>query len=121
MTGSARRAAVTLREVTAKTVREVCNLTVSPAQQQFVAPNAISIAEAYFEPAAWFRGVYAKDTPVGFVMLYDPTRTQAPEAGPDTCFLWRFKIDREHQGRGYGAAALRRSTSSPRTREPLPA
>lgn len=106
MTGSAPRAVVTLREVTAKTVRAVCSLSVSPEQQQFVAPNAISIAQAHFEPAAWFRAVYADDTPVGFAMLYDPTRTQAPEAGPDTCFLWRFMIDREHQGRGYGAAAL---------------
>ncbi len=128
MTGHAHGAAVTLREVTAKTLRDVCRLSVSPEQQQFVAPNAISIAQAYFEPAAWFRAVYADDTPVGFAMLYDPTRmspkgrpegelapqrlgaegspVRAPEAGPDTCFLWRFMIDREHQGRGYGAAAL---------------
>jgi len=102
----ARRAAVTLREVTAKTVRDVCNLNVSAEQQHFVAPNAVSIAQAYFEPAAWFRAVYADETPVGFAMLYDPTRTSTPEAGPDTCFLWRFMIDRQHQRRGYGAAAL---------------
>jgi len=106
MIESASRAAVTLREVTAKTVRDVCKLSVSPEQQQFVAPNAISIAQAYFEPAAWFRAVYADESPVGFAMLYDPTRTGTPEAGPDTCFLWRFMIDREHQGRGYGAEAL---------------
>jgi diamine N-acetyltransferase len=106
MTESGRRAAVTLREVTAQTVRDVCKLNVSAEQRDLVAPNAISIAEAYFEPAAWFRAVYADDTPVGFAMLYDPTRTPTPEAGPDTCFLWRFMIDREHQGHGYGAAAL---------------
>jgi diamine N-acetyltransferase len=81
MTGSARRAAIALREVTAKTLREVCNLTVSPEQRQFVAPNAISIAQAYFEPAAWFRAVYADDTPVGFAMLYDPTRMSPKGAG----------------------------------------
>ena len=128
MSGPARRAAVTLREVTADTVCDVCRLNVAPEQQAFVAPNAISIAQAYFEPAAWFRAVYADDAPVGFVMLYEPTpmsaldrpqariapkrpraeggQVSALEAGPDTCFLWRFMIDREHQGRGYGAAAL---------------
>jgi len=106
MTESGPRPAVTLREVTADTVRGVCKLNVSHEQQGLVAPNAISIAEAYFEPAAWFRAVYANETPVGFAMIYDPTRTRVPESGPDTCFLWRFMIDREHQGHGYGAAAL---------------
>jgi diamine N-acetyltransferase len=80
---------------------------VGPEQQRLVAPNAVSIAQAYFEPAAWFRAVYAGGTPVGFAMLYDPTRTREPEGGPETCFLWRFMIDRCHQRKGYGTAALR--------------
>ena len=100
------RPAVTLREVTADTVRAVCQLEVGPEQRGLVAPNSLSIAQAYFEPAAWFRGVYAGETPVGFAMLYDPTRTSTPEAGHDTCLLWRFMIDHRHQRRGYGAAAL---------------
>jgi hypothetical protein len=25
----------------------------------------------YFEPKAWFRAIYADETPVGFVMLFD--------------------------------------------------
>ena len=97
---------VSLREVTAETVREICKLEVGPGQQGLVAPNAVSIAQAYFEPAAWFRAVYAGDTPVGFAMLYDPTRAREPEGGPETCFLWRFMIDHRHQRKGYGAAAL---------------
>jgi diamine N-acetyltransferase len=98
--------AVSLREITAETVRDVCKLEVAPEQQGLVAPNAVSIAEAYFEPAAWFRAVYAGDTPVGFAMLYDPTRTSEPEGGSDTCFLWRFMIDHRQQRKGYGAEAL---------------
>ena len=97
---------VSLREITAETVRDVCKLEVAPEQQGLVAPNAVSIAQAYFEPAAWFRAVYAGGTPVGFAMLYDPTRTGEPEGGSDTCFLWRFMIDHRHQRKGYGAAAL---------------
>ena len=90
---------VTLRKVTAKTVRTVCNLAVSEAQRGFVAPNAVSIAQAYFTKAAWFRAIYAAETPVGFVMLAEnPKRGQY--------YLWRFMIDAKYQSRGYGRKAL---------------
>ena len=62
---------VSRREITADTVREICRLRVAPGQEGFVAPVAESIAEAHFSPLAWFRAVYAGDTPVGFVMLED--------------------------------------------------
>jgi diamine N-acetyltransferase len=90
---------ISLREVTAETVRAVCKLDVRPAQRGFVAPNSFSIAQAHFEPRAWFRAVYANETPVGFVMLeLDRER--------ESYFLWRFMIDAAHQGRGYGKRAL---------------
>ena len=38
---------VSLREITADTVREICRLRVAPGQEGFVAPVAESIAEAY--------------------------------------------------------------------------
>jgi diamine N-acetyltransferase len=92
-------ATVELREVTAETVRAVCLLHVAPDQRGFVAPNAVSFAEAMFEPKAWFRAVVADEVPVGFVMLsIDPA---APEY-----YLWRFMIDQRYQGRGYGRAAI---------------
>jgi len=92
-------AEVELREVTAATVREICRLSVAPGQEAFVAPNAVSIAQAYFEPKAWFRAIYADDSPVGFVMLY------VDEAAPQY-FLWRMMIADGHQGRGIGRRAL---------------
>jgi diamine N-acetyltransferase len=98
-------AVVTLREITADTVRAICALRVAPAQEQLVAPNAVSIAQAYFEPAAWFRAIYGNETPVGFAMLFDSSRAVAPER-PDTCHLWRFMIAEQHQRQGYGGAAL---------------
>ncbi len=90
---------VTLREITRETVRAICALEVAPEQRGFVAPNAVSLAQAHFEPSAWFRAVYAGDEPVGFVMLHE---------GPDTgeYYLWRLMIAAEHQGRGYGKRAL---------------
>ena len=66
--------AVTLREVTADTVRAICRLEAAPAQQGLVAPNAVSIAQVYLEPAAWFRGIYAGDEPVGFAARVTSTR-----------------------------------------------
>ena len=98
-------ATVTLREISFETVRTICALRVAPVQERLVAQNAVSIAQAHFEPAAWFRAIYAGDEAVGFAMLYDPTRAAAPEH-PDTCFLWRFMIAEQQQRRGYGGAAL---------------
>ena len=63
---------VTLKEVTRETLRAVCKLDAGDGATQ-VAPNAVSIAEASFYDEAWFRAIYEDDTPVGFVMLYDPT------------------------------------------------
>jgi diamine N-acetyltransferase len=93
-------AVVELREVTGETVRAICRLEVAPEQTTFVAPNAVSFAEAYFEPKAWFRAIYADDEPVGFAMLsLDPEK---PEY-----YLWRLMIAAGAQGRGYGRAAVR--------------
>jgi diamine N-acetyltransferase len=58
-----------LREVSAETVRIIYQLEVSEAQKHFIAPNSVSIAQAYFEPKAWFSAIYADETPVGFLML----------------------------------------------------
>jgi diamine N-acetyltransferase len=97
--------AIALREVTSDSVLRICRLAVAPDQQKFVAPNAVSIAQAYFEPAAWFRAIHDGDEPVGFVMLYDPRRAIAPR-DPDVAFLWRFMVDAAHQRRGVGRRAL---------------
>ncbi len=64
-------ATVSLREVTKDTVRTIIRLKVAPAQEHFVASNAFSIAEAHFSDIAWFRAIYAGETPVGFIMLAD--------------------------------------------------
>ena len=92
-------AEVTLREVTRETVRVICKLEVAPEQRGFVAPNAVSIAQAYFEPKAWFRAVYAGEEPVGFVMLFE-------DPAAEEYYLWRFMVAAEHQGKGYGRRAL---------------
>ncbi len=94
-------AKVTLREVTSETFHEVCRLsdTLTPPKKFMVALNAVSIAEAHFEPKAWYRAIYADETPVGFLMLYDD-----PEKA--NYFLWRLMIAEPHHGKGFGRRAI---------------
>lgn len=99
-------AVISLREVTAETVRTICKLsdTLSDAQKRMVAPNAVSIAEAHFSEHAWFRAIYADDTPVGFVMLYIGPDDDEPSR--EVHYLWRYMIAGPHQGKGYGSKGL---------------
>jgi len=90
---------VSLREITKETVRTIIDLKVAELQNNFVAPNAVSIAQAHFEPNAWFRAIYADDEPVGFVMLYD-------DADKPEYYLWRLMIAADHQKKGYGRRAV---------------
>jgi diamine N-acetyltransferase len=106
---------VSLREVTADSVRAICRLVAEP--EGYVAPNAVSIAQAYFHPEAWFRAVYAGETPVGFVMLEDSSLQPDPPA-EHSVFLWRFMIDVQHKRKGYGRAALRLVIDDLRRRYP---
>ena len=100
---------VELREITADTVRAICRLKVAPDQEGFVAPNAVSIAEAHFEPKAWFRAIYADGEAVGFIMLED-------DAAKAEYFLWRLMVADGFQGRGYGRRAVELLLDYVRTR-----
>ena len=89
---------VELREITSATVRAVCELRVAAEQRSFVAPNAVSIAEAHYAPGHWMRAIYAAGEPVGFVLTLDEG-----SAG----YLWRFMIAEGWQRRGIGRRAMR--------------
>ena len=92
---------VSLRVITNETLRPILAMSrqMMPGQEKMVAPNAISIAQAHFNKKAWFRGIYADNTAVGFVMLYD-------DKGKPEYFLWRLMIAGPHQGKGYGRQAM---------------
>lgn len=99
---------VALVEVTKKNLRTVLALKVAEDQENFVAPNAVSISQAYFEKAAWFRAIEAGGEFVGFVMLFDPSLSgkEMTQKEREEMYLWRFMIDASHQKNGYGAKAL---------------
>jgi diamine N-acetyltransferase len=89
---------VELRELTQETVRAICRLELADDQRGFVAPNAISIAEAHFVPAHWMRAIYADGEPAGFVLTYEP--------GDGEYDLWRFMVAAGYQRRGVGRRAM---------------
>lgn len=90
---------VELRELTRENMREVMFLSVSDEQDEYVAPNAESIAEAAYVPQSWLRGIYADGEPVGLVLLAER---------PDEAwyYVWRFMVDQNHQRKGYGKRAM---------------
>ena len=93
-------ATVTLREVTKENLRDIFALEVAPEQGSYVATNEMSIAQAYFDrEIAWFRAIYADETPVGFLMLSDDAKKQ-------TYFLWRLMVDERYQKLGFAKRAL---------------
>ena len=93
-------AVVTLREITKDNLNEILELQVTKNQENFVASNAVSLAQAHFYPEiAWFRAIYADETPVGFIMLED-------DPVNSLYHLWRFMIDARFQKCGFGRRAL---------------
>ena len=110
---------VSLREITAETVRDVLRLAVAPDQQRFVASNAVSLAQALFSPEAWYRAIYLDEKPVGFVMLYDESLRKEPPASPQVG-VWRLMIDAGCQRQGIGAEALRQVIAHVRAKAVAP-
>ena len=81
-------------------------LEVSDNQKQYIASNqdslTTSLQEAHRAVARPF-AIYADNRLVGFTMFAFDLMSSDPD---DRYWLWRFMIDRNYQGNGYGSAAL---------------
>lgn len=93
---------VTLHPVTAKNFDAVADLELLEHQQAWVASNSYSIAQASFHPWMHTRAIHAGDELVGFLMFVELEGL----GHPDEYGVWRLMIDRRHQGKGHGRAAL---------------
>lgn len=100
-------AAVSLVEVTPTNLSSVERLATHHSQRRFVAPMAASLADALVPgPASgtpavpWFRAIEADGDIVGFVMTIEPSNERPVPT------LLRLLIDRMHQRRGAGGAAV---------------
>ncbi len=103
-------AVVTLAEITKDNVNPIVRMNPGAVGERMVATNGISIAQGTYSKNAWFRAVMADDTPVGFVMLFDPTldidAAKAEGEALDSLYIWRFMIEFKHQGKGFGQQVM---------------
>ncbi|QPH53891.1 GNAT family N-acetyltransferase [Pontivivens ytuae] len=99
---------VSLEPVTRDDVIPLTDLAVHAEQRGFVADNAFSLAQAPYETGAYPFAIRADGRLVGFCMVIDMREHQYRERcdDPQSCFLWRFMIAAEEQGKGYGRATL---------------
>jgi molybdenum cofactor cytidylyltransferase len=88
-----------LEPITRKNFHECLRLHTGAGQEHFVASNAVSIVQAYVEPAFIPRAIYHDGQMVGFVMY-----GRDPESRID--WIVRLMVDARYQGRGYGRAGL---------------
>lgn len=102
-----RPARVELVPLTADNRRAVGALATHKSQERFVSPMLGNFRDALVPPASngaplvpWYRAIEADGEIAGFIMASETT-----EAHPNP-YLWRFLIDRMHQRRGVGSAAL---------------
>jgi len=98
---------VQLVPVTADNGRAVGDLVTHKSQERFVSPMLGNFREALVPPeengatvVPWYRAIAADGEIVGFIMATEITDAHA------TPYLWRLLIDRMHQRRGIGSAAL---------------
>lgn len=95
---------IELRKITDANQDECCSLSVKEQQKDYICENAVSLRDA-LENAEVARpfAIYAAGAMVGFAMFaFD----EAYEDPNDRYWLWRFMIDQNQQGKGYGKAAL---------------
>ena len=96
---------VRLVEVNAKNIWDILKLQVSEAQKSFVAPNDLSIIEAYISITgnghAFPFGIFDEEIPVGFLMVgFDVDDSY------ENYSIWRLMIDEKFQNKGYGRTAM---------------
>ena len=93
-----------LRTIDNHNIEECIALSVTEEQAQYIAPNQDSLKDADDHPAvARPFAIYIGDKMVGFTMFAFDEDYEDPG---DRYWLWRFMIDKDLQGRGYGRAAL---------------
>ncbi len=99
---------VVLKEINEGNFSDIIKLsdTLEDFQKRCVAPNVISLAQAYiYYDTAWPRAIYLDDIVIGFVML-SLDDSDIVEADQPAYYLWRFMIAKQFQAKGYGKKVL---------------
>src|SRR5690348_10609217 len=91
---------VELRPIDKSNWQTCVRLKVVPGQENFVATNVYSLAQAAYEPILTPMGVYDGETMVGFVMYTN----RAADDGRH--WIVRVMVGADYQRKGYGRAAM---------------
>ncbi|MDX8349208.1 GNAT family N-acetyltransferase [Cognatiyoonia sp. IB215446] len=96
------------RPVTLQDVVPLHDVTVRDDQDRFVAPNAITIAQARFETGAYDFCLWDGDIRVGLIALIDMAEHEDLEEidDPEAVYVWRLLIGKDFQQQGHGKAAM---------------
>lgn len=79
-------------------------LSLHPDEESHVAPAVYSIAQSKFERIHQLRAIYHEDTVVGMLCF---CHEDEPEDDFELYWLFRLLVDKEHQNKGHGSAAIR--------------
>ena len=94
-----------LKKICSSNIEECIALRVAEKQAQYIASNQDSLKDANEAPdVARPFAIYIDNKMVGFTMFAFDEDYEDPS---DRYWLWRFMIDKDLQGRGYGHAALK--------------
>ncbi len=88
-----------LRTITGDNFYAICQLEVAPHQTSHIDSNAISLAEANFMASPWYRAIYVKEQPIGFILVNVDSQS-------NRLSLWRFMLDKNYQKQGFGRQAI---------------
>jgi len=80
---------------------DCCELEVSKEQQEYIEPNALSIAQSKFELTLKPYAIYAEERVVGFLM-YNSVQEEL-----DGYWVYRIMVDKQSQDKGIGKAATK--------------
>lgn len=99
---------ISLRPVIGADLDTLFALNVYPAQQNFVAPNAVTLAEIHYISGGHVFAICASEEIVGLLAMIDFRMHDELFEGDDpmAAFMLRLMIGADHQGLGYGRAAV---------------
>lgn len=112
---------IELRKITEVNFEKCLMLRLTDEQQEYIASNSYSLAEAYaIENEGLNRAmpyaIYNDDVMIGFVMaVYQPIDVTDPEDDEEVYYLPRLMIDKMYQGKGYGKEAMKKIIDIMRT------
>ena len=99
---------IQLKKLSPKNLKSCLDLydTLDSVQKKQVAPNAVSLAQAYVHSdVAWPRVIVENDRVVGFIML-ELDAKDIPEYNRPGHYIWRMMIGKQYQNKGYGTQTL---------------